>query len=78
MKVENFIDNFRESLEIEDPNLSLESNIQELEEWDSMTGLLLISFVIDEFRITLDVDDLLELTTIQSLIEKIGLENFEV
>ena len=76
MEIEKFINLFKKSLEIEEENLSIETNIQDLDEWDSMTALMLIALVSKEFGVILDADDVLNLTTIQSLIERIGKDKF--
>ena len=76
MEIEKFLNLFQKSLEIEQENLSVETNIQDLDEWDSMTALMLIALVSKEFSVILNADDVLNLTTIQSLIEKIGKDKF--
>ena len=76
MEIEKFLNLFQKSLEIGGENLSVETNIQDLDEWDSLTALVLIALVSKEFGVILDADDILNLTTIQSLIEKIGKDKF--
>lgn len=75
MKTEKFLELLVEELELENA-LTLESNLKELEEWDSMTAMLLIGVVSNEFAKTLTADDIKELTTVQSLVDKIGSQNF--
>jgi len=76
MKIADFIERFVEELEIEDTVVTVETNIKGLDEWDSMTAMILIGFVSNEFKVTLNADDIKALTTVQSLIERIGLEKF--
>ena len=76
MKIANFIERFVEELEIEDSVVTIETNIKDLDEWDSMTVMILIGFVSNEFKVTLNADDIKVLTTVQSLIERIGLAKF--
>lgn len=76
MKIANFIENFVEELEIEDVVVSIDTNIKDLDEWDSMTAMILIGLVSNKFNVTLNADDMNELTTVQSLIERIGVEKF--
>lgn len=75
MKKEEFILGLAEELEVES-KLEFATNLKDLEEWDSMAAMLLIGYVSNEFGITLNANDLKEITTIQSLLEKIGLEKF--
>ncbi|MEO8234883.1 MAG: phosphopantetheine-binding protein [Flavobacterium sp.] len=75
MTIQEFILGLKEELEIEG-NLENTTNIKDLEEWDSMTAMLLIGYVSNEFSVTLTSNDLDALTTIDSLIDKIGAEKF--
>lgn len=76
MNKDKFLTLLKDELEL-DSDLSLDTNIKELEEWDSMTAMLLIGIVSNEFDFNLTGDDISELTTVQSLINKIGLEKFD-
>ena len=78
MEIEKFLNLFQKSLEIKGKNISLDTNIQDLDEWDSMTLLMLIALVSKEFGVILDAESILELTTIQSLVEKIGIDKFNL
>ena len=75
MKTTDFISRLKEELEF-DSLLEINTNIKELDEWDSMAAMVLIGFVSDEFGITLNADDIAAITTIESLIEKIGKDKF--
>lgn len=75
MNKQEFILGLQEELEIEN-ELDITTNIKELEEWDSMTAMLLIGYVSNEFNVTLTAKDLEKITTIDSLITKIGSEKF--
>ncbi|QQD15390.1 acyl carrier protein [Sphingobacterium sp. UDSM-2020] len=75
MNTEKFLELLVEELELENP-LTLASNLKELEEWDSMTAMLLIGVVSNEFGKTLSAEDIKELTTVQSLVDKIGAQQF--
>jgi acyl carrier protein len=70
-----FLSRLQEELEFES-ELEIKTNIKVLEEWDSMAAMVLIGFVSDEFGITLNADDIAAITTIESLIEKIGQDKF--
>jgi acyl carrier protein len=57
--------------------LSGNSNLKELDEWDSMTAMVLIGYVSGEFNVTLTANDLEALTTLDSLVSKIGEDKFQ-
>lgn len=75
MKKNEFILGLGEELEIE-TTLVNTTNLKDLDEWDSMAAMVLIGYVSNEFGITLNADDLKEITTVDSLIERIGLDKF--
>jgi len=75
MKKNEFVLGIAEELEIE-TTLEITTNLKDLDEWDSMAAMLLIGYVSNEFGVTLNADDLKEITTIESLIEKIGADKF--
>jgi acyl carrier protein len=70
-----FLSRLQEELEFES-ELELNTNIKDIDEWDSMAAMVLIGFVSDEFGMTLNADDIEAITTIESLIEKIGQDKF--
>lgn len=76
MNVQEFILGLQEELEIEH-TLDISTNIKDLEEWDSMTAMLLIGYVSNEFNVTITSNHLESITTIESLIEKIGVDKFD-
>ncbi|MNL03096.1 Phosphopantetheine attachment site [compost metagenome] len=75
MKKIDFISGLAEELEIE-TTLESTTNIKELDEWDSMAAMVLIGYVSNEFGVTLNADDLKEISTVESLIERIGIDKF--
>jgi acyl carrier protein len=75
MNTSDFLSKLKEELEF-DSVLEINTNIRELDEWDSMSAMVLIGFVSDQFGMTLNGDDIAAITTIESLIEKIGLDKF--
>lgn len=76
METNKFILGLQEELEIE-TTLERTSNLKDLDEWDSMAAMLLIGYVSNGFGVTLNADDLNKITTIDSLIERIGIDKFE-
>ena len=66
-----FLEKLNEDLEFEN-DLTLESDIFEHEEWNSMATLVLMSFVSNNFGTSLKAEDLKNLSTINSLYEKLN------
>lgn len=75
MKTNEFILGLAEELEFE-TTLENTTNLKDLDEWDSMAAMVLIGYVSNEFGVTLNADDLKDITTVDSLIERIGVEKF--
>ena len=75
MNKQKFIAELSEELLIE-TEVTLDTKFKELDEWDSMGAMMLIGYVSDNFEVILNADDIDSLTTIQSLIQKIGNEKF--
>lgn len=75
MDKQSFLIEIREVLEIES-TLEEETNLKELDEWDSMTAMILIGFISEKFSVELSPRDILDLTTVRSLMLKIGEEKF--
>ncbi len=78
MKKLDFIQDLREIMDLEDDTeLAKDTNLQNLEEFDSLTLLSLIAFVDEHFQMTLSQTQLVSITTVHSLMEMIGLQYFE-
>lgn len=75
MKKQDFINELAEELEVES-QVTAETVLKDLDEWDSMGAMILIGYVSDNFDVTLNADDIEALTTFQSLVDKIGIEKF--
>ncbi|AWM13051.1 acyl carrier protein [Flavobacterium sp. NRK F10] len=75
MNKAEFIKGLEEELELE-ITLTAETDLKGLDEWDSMAAMLLIGYVSNEFGLTLTADDIKNISTVQSLIERIGVEKF--
>lgn len=76
MKQQDFIAGLQEELELDD-TLTAETNLKELEGWDSMAAMIVIGYVAEHFDLTLTADDIKNITTVSSLIDRIGVANFE-
>ena len=77
MTKQEFIELFVEELEIEETELTLDTQLSDIEEWDSMGIMLTIGLVSQKFNVKLVNNDMKELTTLGSLVERIGSEKFE-
>lgn len=76
MNINDFLTSLRDELELEN-ELSHESKIKELAEWDSLTAMVLIGYISKEFDVNLNASDLDEIETVKDLIVKIGVEKIE-
>ncbi len=79
MKTEDFINELKEALEIEDEDqeITLETNLKELEEYDSLSVLSIIAMIDKNFSKQVLALDLAKVITVGNLIELIGKEHFE-
>ncbi|PKP58944.1 acyl carrier protein [Candidatus Atribacteria bacterium HGW-Atribacteria-1] len=79
MKKEEFIDELKEALEIEDENkeITLETDLRYVEEYDSLSVLAIIAMIDKNFGKQIPSSDFAKVTTISSLIDLIGIEHFE-
>lgn len=79
MKTEDFINKLKDALEIEDEDqeITLETNLKELEEYDSLSVLSIIVMIDKNFGKKIHSLDFIKITTIKSLMDLIGKEHFE-
>ena len=54
---QKFIDQFRETLEIEDRTISESDNFRDYDEWDSLTLLSVIAMIDEEFGVIIESND---------------------
>lgn len=69
---ERFIELFRETLEIDENNVSRDTIFRDLHQWDSMAFLSVIAMIDEEYDVVIEGNDFRELKTIGDLIEEIG------
>lgn len=68
MEINDFIKKFANIFEETDPNcIKADTVYSELEEWDSVMLLSLISMVDEEYGIIVDVDEMSETRTVEDL-----------
>lgn len=77
MNKQEFIERFKEVLEIKNKDINESTELLDIEEFDSLSTLSIIAMIDEEFGKPVTLNDFLKFTTIQSLINFIGLENFE-
>lgn len=79
METKDFINELKDALEVEDEDLeiALETNLKELEEYDSLSVLSIIAMIDKNFGKQISSIDFIKITTIKSLIDLIGKEYFE-
>ena len=75
MKKEDFYLRLQEDLELDAP-IDADTNIANMEEWDSMAAMVLIALVNEEFSVALNSDDIEKITTANSIVEIIGADKF--
>lgn len=64
---EQFLENFKETLEVEDRELSLSDNFRDYEEWDSLANLSAIAMLDDEYDVVIDAEEFKEIKTLEEL-----------
>lgn len=63
-----FLANFAEQFEDTDPNeITFDTKYHELDEWSSLTGLLVIGMVLDKYGKNLKADDVRHGVTVEDL-----------
>ena len=76
MKVKQFLEKLHEELEIESINhLTVDTILFDLDEWDSLTILSLISYIESEFSIILSVDQKENFEKLDNLIKILKLKD---
>jgi len=77
MTQQEFIDLVVEELEIEDVVVTPDTELASIQEWDSMGKMVMIGLASEHFQVKLNNEDIESLTTIESLIVKIGKDKFD-
>ena len=79
MKKREFIDELKDALEIEDKDqeITLETNLKDLEEYDSLSVLSIIAMIDKNFDKQIPSSDFIKVTTVSSLMELIGKKHFD-
>ncbi|MFN4198152.1 MAG: acyl carrier protein [Flavobacterium sp.] len=75
MTKNEFVSALAEELELE-VEINESTDLKGLDDWDSMAAMILIGFVTNTFEVTLTAEDIKEISTVESLIDRIGQEKF--
>ncbi len=76
MKKQEFIDKLKEALEFEKADVTENTVMKDIPNYDSMSVMGIIAFVDEHFSKRVTAQQLNAITTIRSLMELIGMENF--
>ena len=78
MKTEDFINELKDALEIEDEDqkITLKTNLKDLEEYDSLSVLSIITMIDKNFGKQIPSSDFAKITTVGTLMELIGKKHF--
>jgi len=68
---EQFLQKFKEVLEVTDRNLSLTDKFRSYEEWDSLAFLSLIAMIDEEYDVIIDGKDFKQLETVADIIQAV-------
>lgn len=78
IKKEEFLDSLKEALEVEDDEtLTMDTNLKDLEEYDSLSVLVIVALVDKKYKKQISSSDFEKVTTVSNLISLIGEEYFE-
>lgn len=70
MKIEDFINNLKEQFNDTDASeITAATKFQELEEWSSLTSMLVVGMIDDEYGIQITGKELKSVDTVQSLFD---------
>lgn len=75
LEITKFVQNFELLLdEVEVGSIKAETKFRDLEEWSSLTALMVIAMVDEEYNIKLSGDDIRTSSTVKDLFDKISLK----
>ncbi|MDP8219828.1 MAG: acyl carrier protein [Candidatus Stygibacter frigidus] len=77
MKKAEFLVNLASVLELDDVILTFDSNLNDLDDYDSFSILSIIAFIHKNFNLQLAARQLNKINTPQDLIQLIGIDKFE-
>lgn len=72
MNREQFLEKFVDVLQTEE-NISFDTVLEDLDEWDSLAAISTISFLDSEFSIKVPIDEVKNFKTVEDIAKKAGL-----
>lgn len=70
--MEKFLKNIKDQFEEQKFSIEIDDKLTEIEGYDSMTALMIISMLEEEYNLLISADDLNKETTLKSLYKKIS------
>ena len=77
MKRDVFFNELRDALEFENAKITEETELKKIDGFDSLHVMMIIAFVDNKFHKRFTAKQLFNISSVRSLMELIGLENFE-
>jgi len=77
MKKKDFFCELKEALEFEDVTFTEKTEFRKIDGYDSLHVMMIIAFVDSKFGKRLTAKQLFSITDVRSLMDLIGIENFE-
>jgi len=68
---DQFIEAFKEALEIEEREVLLEDAFRDYPEWDSLSQLTLIAMLDDDYEVAIEMKDFNKLITVGDLLSEV-------
>jgi acyl carrier protein len=68
---QQFIEQLKDILEIEDRDLALTDEFREFDEWDSLANLSVVAMIDEEYNVVIPTADFNKIKTIGELLEEI-------
>lgn len=68
---QQFIEQFKDILEIEDRELNMTDEFREFDEWDSLANLSVVAMIDEEYNVVIPTADFNKIKTIGELLEEI-------
>ncbi|HQB36310.1 MAG TPA: acyl carrier protein [Bacteroidales bacterium] len=68
---QEFINKFKEALEINDQVITLDTRFRDLEDWSSLAFLSILAMIDEEYDVVIEGNDFRDLVTIEDLIKEI-------
>ena len=68
---DKFIDLFKETLEITDDSVQLNTEFRKLPQWDSLAFLSVIAMIDEEYDVVIEGNDFIKLITVADVINEI-------